>query len=214
VLTCDRLPRQLVGVEERLRERFESGLVASIDPPDLAVRVAILRKRVALDEIALADAEVLELIARRITDNVRALEGALIRIVAHHSLTGRPIDAALTAQVLDEIHPLSAATPTALTVGQIQQAVAEHFELTVDELLSSGRTERISWPRQLAILLARDLTGASLPELGRAFGGRNHATILHSCRRVAERVIHNPEDAHSLDDLRRRLAGEGADLPS
>ena len=105
VLTCDRLPRQLVTVEERLRERFESGLVADISPPDFATRVAILRKRAALDDIAIADRRVLELIADRVTDNVRALEGALIRIVAHHSLTSRPIDVGLADDVLDEMYP-------------------------------------------------------------------------------------------------------------
>ena len=125
VLTCDRLPRQLVSVEERLRERFEAGLVAVIKPPDHATRVAILRKRAALDHIRITDVAVLELIADRITDNVRVLEGALIRIVAYHSLTQLPIDVRLARAVLDEIHPRLETTATPSTsVDEIQNAVA------------------------------------------------------------------------------------------
>jgi chromosomal replication initiator protein len=129
VLTCDRLPRQMVNVEDRLRERFEAGLVAAITPPDFATRVAILRKRAALDRVPLADASVLDLIAERVTNNVRILEGALIRIVAHHSLSRRPIDTSLAESVLEGWSSPSSAAP--LTLGQIQGAVATHFDLTV-----------------------------------------------------------------------------------
>jgi chromosomal replication initiator protein len=210
VLTCDRLPRQLLGVEERLRERFESGLVAPITAPDLAMRIAILRKRAALDHITLSDIDVLELIATRITDNIRALEGALIRIVAHHSLTAHPIDVALATSVLDEIVPARAPSNT-LTVGRVQQVVAAYFEISVDDLLSSSRTERIAWPRHVAIALARELTSESLNQLGKAFGGRNHATVMHSCKRVSERIMGSSDAAHDVDNLRGRLAGDDAD---
>ncbi len=170
VLTCDRLPRQLVTVEERLRERFESGLVADIRPPDFATRVAILRKRAHLDGIHLADERVLDLIAERITDNIRALEGALIRIVAHHSLTARPIDLALATEVLDGMHPR--AQSDIPSIADIQASVAGYYELSVSELVSSSRTARIAWPRQVAIHLAREFTDSSLQEIGEAFGSK------------------------------------------
>ena len=205
VLTCDRLPRQLLGLEERLRERFESGLVAHLLPPDRATRIAILRKRAALDNIALPDPAILELIADRVTDNIRSLEGALIRIVAYHSLTGRPLDMALAASVLDDIHPQPDRDDVP-TVQRIQEVVAGHFQLTPPELASASRAARIAWPRQLGIHLSRELTHASLQAIGDAFGGRNHATVLHACKRVSERVSSSPEDAADLRMLLDLLA--------
>jgi chromosomal replication initiator protein len=203
VLTCDRLPRQLVTVEERLRERFESGLVADIRPPDFATRVAILRKRAALDDIHLDDTSVLELIAERVTDNVRTLEGALIRIVAHHSLTNRPLGLALAADVLEGIHP--AAPSEALSMAEIQTAVSSYYGISVSELISASRTARVAWPRQVAIHLARQLTNASLHDIGDAFGGRNHATVLHACKRVFERINNAPESSTQLRELTQQL---------
>jgi chromosomal replication initiator protein len=205
VLTCDRLPRQLSAIEERLRERFESGLVADIRPPDLKTRLAILRKRAVLDRVTIGDGAVLDVIAERITDNVRALEGALIRVVAHHSLTGRPLDAELARDVLDQIHPAGRAS--ALSIADIQMAVATAYAISVEELVSPGRAARIAWPRQVAIYLARDLTGASLNVIGAAFGGRNHATILHASKRVAERVRTDPEAGGEVDHLVASLKG-------
>jgi chromosomal replication initiator protein len=204
VLTCDRLPQQLLAVEERLRERFESGLVADIRPPDFATRVAILRKRAALDGIRLADPSILDLIAERVTDNIRALEGALIRIVAHHSLTGRPIDVPLATSVLDGTYP-SMRSP-ALSITDIQASVASYYELSVAELISSSRAARIAWPRQVAIHLARELTDGSLHAIGDAFGGRNHATVLHACKRVSTRLMESPDlekDVRELADMIR-----------
>ncbi len=187
VLTCDRLPRALVAIEQRLRERFEAGLVADIKPPDHATRVTILRKRAAVDNIALTDPTVLDLIADRVADNIRALEGALIRVVAFHSLTQRPIDRALTLEVLDAMYPSrrGAGPPS---IAEVQAVVATHFRLSVEQLTSASRASTVSWPRQVAIHLARDLTGASLPTIGKAFGGRNHSTVLHACKRVSERL--------------------------
>jgi chromosomal replication initiator protein len=210
VVTCDRLPRQLVAIEERLRERFESGLVAVIKPPDLATRVAILRKRAALDHIVIDDGAVLELIADRITDNVRTLEGALIRVVAYHSLTQLPIDVSLAQRVLDEIYPRSQQV-AAPSIAHIQRAVAEHFGITPAELVSSSRAARVSWPRQLAIHLSRELTDASLHDIGEAFGGRNHATVLHACKRVEERVGNDQQAVDELADLTALAARSSAD---
>jgi chromosomal replication initiator protein len=204
VLTCDRLPRQLVSVEERLRERFEAGLVAIIRPPDFATRVAILRKRAALDRVDVEEQSVLELIAERITDNVRQLEGALIRVVAYHSLTQLPIDVRLAETVLDEIHPRP--RHTAVSIETIQATVAQHHGVTVAELKSASRAARLSWPRQVAIHLARQLTEASLQAIGEAFGGRNHATVLHACKRVEERVNNDQQAAHDLEELAETLS--------
>jgi chromosomal replication initiator protein len=187
VLTCDRLPRNLVTIEERLRERFESGLVADISPPDFATRLTILSKRAALDRIELEDPAVLELIAARITSNIRVLEGALIRIVAFHSLTGRPIDVELATEVLDSLVPpvSHAGTPS---IAQIQAVVAAHFGISVRTLVSPSRAAAIAWPRQIAMHLARTLTDTSLPAIGQAFGGRSHATVVHACRKVADQL--------------------------
>jgi len=209
VLTCDRLPRQLAGLEERLRERFESGLVANIDPPDYATRIAILRKRAALDRIAIADADVLEMIAERITDNVRALEGALIRIVAHHSLTSQPIGTELAGTVLDGMYPPPRAS--APSISGIQTTVASYYDVTCDELLSSTREARVAWPRQVAIQLARQHTRASLHEIGEAFGGRNHATVIHACKRVADRITSDPEAMQDVDKLGLLIRSQQAD---
>jgi len=212
VLTCDRLPQHLHSVQERLRERFESGLVAEIRPPDLATRVAILRKRVALDRIDLADPAVLPVIAQRVPDNIRALEGALIRVVAHHSLTGRPIDAELASTVLDTLYP-SLSTP-ALSLESIQTSVASHYELTVAELVSASRAVRIAWPRQVAIHLARELTDCSLKAIGEAFGNRNHATIVHACKRVSKRLLSDPAAADELAQLSALLREADSDRPA
>jgi chromosomal replication initiator protein len=233
VLTCDRLPRALTAIEQRLRERFEAGLVAEITPPDHATRVAILDKRAALDEIEIADPAVLEMIASRVTDNIRALEGALIRVVAFHSLTRQPIDPVLTAEVLDAMYPLTPerrpgsrppgaagdqAGPLrnrrvgqAPTITEIQTTVADRFGLTVEQLVSSSRTAKVNWPRQLAIQLARDLTGASLLAIGREFGGRNHATVLHACKRVSERLKTDQQAVDDLARLRRQLSTDPDD---
>jgi chromosomal replication initiator protein len=211
VLTCDRLPRHLLGIEQRLRERFEAGLVAQLAPPDRSTRVAILRKRAALDGVVIADDAVLDVIAARITDNVRALEGALIRIVAVHSLTARDLDVTLAREVLDDIQPAPEAAGDTITTDRIQAEVAEYFGVTVRELVSPSRAARVAWPRQVAIQLVRELTHAPLAAIGRAFGGRNHATVLHACKRVSERVSASTEDAADLAQLTERITRNGVD---
>jgi chromosomal replication initiator protein len=217
VVTCDRLPRALTSIQQRLRERFEAGLVADIQAPDHATRVAILRKRVALDGIVLADPGLLDLIADRVTDNIRSLEGALIRVVAFHSLTQRAVDIPLTVEVLDTMYPASpspgrrSGTSGSISVDEVQAVVATRFALSVEQLTSSSRTAAINWPRQLAISLARDLTGQSLPAIGAAFGGRNHATVLHACKRVSERLKTDPAAVEIHRQLQRQIAGGDAD---
>ncbi len=201
VLTSDRPPRDLDRLEERLRDRFDSGLVAEITPPDRATRIAVLRSRAQLDHIVIDDDSVLELIAERVDHNLRALEGALIRIVAYASLTGRAISEPLASEVLEGLFPTKAPLGTTQkpSIEQIRQVVAEHYSISVAELCSASRRADIVWPRQVAIFLSREHSGASLSKIAAAFGGRGHSTAMNSCRRVSERVSADPE---ARDDLR------------
>jgi chromosomal replication initiator protein len=203
VLTCDRLPRDLMTVEERLRERFESGLVADISPPDWSTRLTILRKRAALDRIHLDDPAVLEFVAERVSSNVRALEGALIRVVAHQSLTGHPIDLKLAEHVLGGLPSSPQKQP--VTIADVQRRVADDFGVSIAELTSPSRAARVAWPRQVAMHIARELTRASLPAIGRAFGGRNHATVVYACKRVSDRALAEPEVSATIEDLTRTI---------
>ena len=205
VLTCDRLPADMAALEERLLERFQSGLVAELVPPDLATRLTILRKRVQLDGIELADEGALHAIARRITSNARTLEGALIRLVAFHSLSGRPIDAELADEVLAGLYPVAHEACPEPSIDRVQELTCEAFSVSRDELLSARRTARVAWARQLAMYLARQHTGASLPVIGDRFGGRNHTTVMYACRRAAQRIASDPEAQLLVSDLERRL---------
>lgn len=206
VLTSDRPPRDLQALEDRLRERFEAGLVADIQPPDLATRLAILRKRAHHDGVALADEQVLNTIAEHVQSNVRALEGALIRVVAFSSLTGKALSAELAEEVLANLYPrLPSPGRSQRTISEIQAATCRHFDLSPDELLSPARTPRIAWPRQVAMYLARELTGASLPAIGREFGGRDHTTVLHACRRASKRLASDDASRETVEKLCQTL---------
>ncbi len=206
VLTSDRPPRDLQALEDRLRERFEAGLVADIKAPDLVTRLAILRKRVQHDRIVLDDDRALDAIAGRIDSNVRALEGALIRVVAFGSLTGRPITGELAQEVLDGLYPRpSSPGQRSRTIHEIQAATCREFGLSPAELLSSARTARIAWPRQVAMYLARELTGESLPAIGREFGRRDHTTVLHAWRRTTARIASDEASREAVEKLCRTL---------
>jgi chromosomal replication initiator protein len=209
VLTSDRPPNDLQALEDRLRERFQSGLVADIGPPDFPTRLAILRKRAQHDGLESVDPQALEVIAKRITVNVRALEGALIRVVAFSSLTGRPVDAALTCEVLDGLYPQAQALPR--SIAEIKAAACQQFGVSPEELVSTARTARLTWPRQVAMYLARELTQESLPAIGRAFGGRDHTTVLHAWRRIEERMSSNPASRTAVEDLRAQLTTPAPD---
>jgi chromosomal replication initiator protein len=198
VLTSDRLPRDLDALEERLRERFEAGLVTDVRPPDLVTRRTILRKRVQQDAIACVDPAAIDLIAERVDTNIRVLEGALIRVVAFGSLTGRDVTADLADEVLAGLYP--ALRPRHRSVEEIQERICQTFGLSMDQLLSSSRAAPVAWPRQIAMYLARELTDQTLPAIGRAFGGRNHTTVMHACRRAAERIA---TDREAYDTVRR-----------
>jgi chromosomal replication initiator protein len=206
VLTSDRPPRDLQALEDRLRERFESGLVTDIVPPDLATRLTILRKRAQHDRLADVDEEALHAIAARITGNIRALEGALIRVVAFHSLSRRPLDAELAEEVLAGLYPDS--RPTSRTVRDVQRATCEAFGISIEELLSASRVARLAWPRQVAMYLSRELTDATLPAIGKEFGGRNHTTVIHAHRRTTQRISADPDAYEIVDHITRRLQAD------
>jgi chromosomal replication initiator protein len=210
VLSSDRPPRDLQALEDRLRERFEAGLVADIKPPELATRLAILRKRAHHDHIELADTQVLQTIAERVKLNVRALEGALIRVVAFSSLTGRPLTVDLTREVLDGLYPASGSfeRQTPKSVSEIQAAACAHFGISSEEILSSARTARIAWPRQVAMYLARELTSESLPAIARHFGGRDHTTVLHAWRRTTARIVADEGSREAVEKLCSQLGCE------
>ncbi len=218
VLTSDRPPRDLEHLEDRLRDRFEAGLIADVREPDLATRLTALQKRAALDGITVHDDEVLSLIAARVTTNLRALEGALIRVVAFASLSGRPLTPELAAEVLDGLFPERGGRRPGtrrITIAEVQAATCLAFGITREELLSTSRAARLAWPRQIAMYLAREHTDASLPSIGVQFGGRNHTTVLHACKRASQRIAQDPEASSIVQDLTQRLftgqAGEGAD---
>jgi chromosomal replication initiator protein len=203
VLTSDRLPRDLGELEIRLRERFEAGLVTDVRPPDISTRLAILRKRVQQDAVGDLENAALTMIADRVADNVRALEGALVRVVAFGSLTGRPVTAELAREVLDGLYPDRADRARSMTVREIQEQTADAFGLSVEALVSSSRVGAVAWPRQVAMYLARELTDQTLPAIGRAFGGRNHTTVLHAYKRTVERIAGDPD---AFETVRRLTA--------
>jgi chromosomal replication initiator protein len=212
VLTSDRPPSDLQALEDRLRERFQAGLVADIRTPDFNTRLTILRKRAQHDGIPLYDDGPLQAIAERVALNVRAVEGALIRIVAFSSLTGRPLTRELAQEVLDGLYPMP--PRTSYSIADIQAAACDHFGLSSEELLSNARTARITWPRHVAMYLAREMTSESLPAIGRHFGGRDHTTVLHAWRRTEERISKDSSSRHAVDSLRERLTHSAPDRPA
>jgi chromosomal replication initiator protein len=206
VLTSDQPPRDLGGLEERLRARFEAGLVTELGPPDIATRLTILRKRIAQDAIDDVAEDALELIALRVDDSVRALEGALIRVVAFASLTGRELTGELAAEVLGTLYPAPLARPQRHTVEEIQSRTCDAFGVTLEELRSTSRTAVVASARQVAMYLSRELTDATLPAIGKAFG-RNHTTVMHACKRTAERIAADREAYEAVRALTLELGG-------
>ncbi len=181
VLTCDRYPKEVNGLEERLKSRFGWGLTVAIEPPELETSVAILMSKAAADNAELPE-EVAFFIAKRIRSNVRELEGALRRVIANSQFTGRPISLEFAKEALRDLLALQ---ERLVSIENIQKTVADYFKIRVADLLSKRRSRSIARPRQLAMALAKELTNHSLPEIGDAFGGRDHTTVLHGCRRIA-----------------------------
>jgi chromosomal replication initiator protein len=195
VMSSDRPPRDIATLEERLRSRFEWGLITDVQPPDLETRIAILRKKVKTDGIHVPDTQVLSFIASRISTNIRELEGALTRVVAFSSLTGRSLSVELAEDVLKDVFPQGEAAE--VSIRRIQELVSERFQLTMDELCGDRRSQNIVYPRQVAMYLSRELTDSSLPKIGREFGGRDHTTVIHATSKIA-RLIREDRSVYNL----------------
>jgi chromosomal replication initiator protein len=198
IITSDRFPRELEGIEERLISRFGSGLTVAIEPPELETRVAILIKK-ALQEGAELPEDIAFFIAKRVRSNVRELEGALRRVLASSIFTGRRIDAEL---VNDTLRDLLVFHERQVTIPNIQRTVAEYYKIRLADLGAKSRSRLVARPRQIAMALAKELTEHSLPEIGDAFGGRDHTTVLHACRKIQELKV---RDSRIMEDYRNLL---------
>ncbi len=203
ILTCDRYPKEVNGLEERLKSRFGWGLTVAIEPPELETSVAILMSKANLEGISLPE-EVAFFIAKRIRSNVRELEGALRRVIANHRFTGRNIDLDFTK---DALRDLLALQDRLVSIENIQKTVADYFKIRVGDLLSKKRTRSIARPRQFGMALAKELTNHSLPEIGDAFGGRDHTTVLHGCRKIEALRVSEKRIDDDYSNLLRTLTG-------
>ncbi len=204
VISCDRPPREIATLEERLRSRFEWGLLTDIQAPDLETRIAILRKRVETEGIEVRDPEVLTFIASRVSANIRQLEGALTRVVALSSLTDRPLSVEVAEDVLRDVSPEGDGVPE-VTIGRIQEAVSQRFGVTHDELVSPRRSQAVAYPRQVAMYLSRELTDASLPKIGREFGGRDHTTVIHAKDKIGRLMLEDRSVYNLVQELTARI---------
>ena len=201
ILTCDRYPKEIEGVEERLKSRFGWGLTVAVEPPDLETRVAILMKKAEQSHISLAP-EAAFFIAQRIRSNVRELEGALKRVIASANFTGRPFDIDL---IKDSLKDLLALQDKQVSLDNIKRKVAEYYKIKVADLMSKRRNRSVARPRQVAMAMAKELTHHSLPEIGDAFGGRDHTTVLHACRKIRELRDVSPDISEDYQNLLRAL---------
>jgi chromosomal replication initiator protein len=195
ILSSDRPPRDIATLEERLRSRFEWGLIVDIQPPDLETRIAILRKKVATDRIHVPDAQVLPFIASRVTTNIRELEGALTRVVAFSSLTGRSMSVDLAQEVLKDVFPQG--EPPEISIERIQEVVSDRFGISLQELVGQRRSRSVVYPRHVAMYLCRELTDSSLPKIGDKFGGRDHTTVINATSNIT-RLIREDRGVYNL----------------
>ena len=202
ILTCDKYPKEITGLEDRLKSRFGWGLPVSIEPPDMETRAAILMKKANLVNVNLAQ-EVAFFIAKKIPSNVRDLEGALRRVIANAQFTGRDITIDFTKEAL---HDLLSLQDKLVNIDNIQKTVAEYYKIRVADLSSKNRKQTITRPRQVAMCLARELTSHSFPEIGNAFGGRDHTTVINACKRIAELKEADHKIAEDYSNLLRTLS--------
>ena len=201
VLSSDRFPKEMPSMEERLRSRFEWGLTADLQQPDVETRIAILRKKSEEEGIAIGD-EVVQLLAESLKNNIRELEGALIRLGAYVTLTGRTISIELAKNILPD---LLGRKRKIITMEDVQEVVARRFQMKVSELKSKRRTKMLVYPRQIAMFLSRELTDASFPEIGREFGGKDHTTIIHACRQIEKAVDKDHAIQTTINSLRDEI---------
>jgi len=202
VLTCDRYPKEVNGLEERLKTRFGWGLSVSVEPPELEMRVAILNSKAEQNGVELPS-EVSFFIAKRVRSNVRELEGALKRVMANSELLGQPITLEFVRETLSDLLAVQAKL---VTIENIQKTVSEYYRVRLADLSAKSRSRSIARPRQVAMALSKELTGKSLPEIGQAFGGRDHTTVLHACRKVVELQAEDSAIREDYDNLLRTLS--------
>jgi chromosomal replication initiator protein len=197
IISSDRPPREILTLEDRLRSRFEWGLITDIQPPDLETRIAILRKKSQLENLSVPD-DTIVFIANKIQSNIRILEGALNRVIARASLNGEEINPEMAADVLKDILPHR---PRQITIQLVQEVVADFYSLKVEDFKSKKRNRSISFPRQIAMYLSRELTDASLPQIGNAFGGRDHTTVIHANEKINNELNKNSNFQETVKDL-------------
>jgi chromosomal replication initiator protein len=201
ILTCDRFPKEINGLEERLKSRFGWGLTVAVEPPELETRVAILMKKAEQVNIDLPH-DAAFFIAQRIRANVRDLEGALKRVIASANFTGRPIDVELVREALKDLLALQ---DKQVGIDNIQRVVCEYYKIKMNDMVSKRRSRSVARPRQVAMALAKELTNHSLPEIGEAFGGRDHTTVLHACRKIKELQEETADIREDMKNLLRSL---------
>lgn len=202
ILSSDRPPKEILTLEDRLRSRFEWGLIADIQVPDFETRMAILKKKADVEKLNVAN-EVMVYIATKIKSNIRELEGALIRIVAYSSLTNKEITVDLASEALKDI--ISKKQGKNITISIIQDIVASYFNLRIEDLKSQRRTRNIAYPRQIAMYLSRKLTDMSLPKIGEEFGGRDHTTVIHAYEKISENLNTDESLQHTIEDITKKL---------
>jgi chromosomal replication initiator protein len=205
VISSDKPPKEILTLEERLRSRFEWGLIADIQAPDIETRIAILRKKSQLEHYDIPN-DVLVYIASNIESNIRELEGALNRVIAYSSLTGAEINLELAQDCLKQI--LSGRTVTNINHDTIMKVVSRYYDIMPEQLLSHKRSRNISYPRQVAMYLCRELTDMSLPKIGQVFGGRDHTTVMHACDKIAEEMEQNADLRRAISELKRNITGK------
>ncbi|MCL4289070.1 MAG: chromosomal replication initiator protein DnaA [Thermoleophilia bacterium] len=203
ILSSDRPPRDIATLEERLRSRFEWGLIVDIQPPDLETRIAILRKKVATDRIHVPDTQVLTFIAGRVSTNIRELEGALTRVVAFSSLTVRPMTVELAEDVLKDVFPQG--EPPNITIERIQEVVSHRFSISLQELVGQRRSRAVVYPRHIAMYLCRELTDSSLPKIGGHFGGRDHTTVINATSNITKLIREDRGVYNLVQELTARI---------
>lgn len=202
VISSDRPPKEIPTLEDRLRSRFEWGLITDITPPDLETRIAILRKKARADGLDIPN-EVMLYIANQIDSNIRELEGALIRVVAYSSLINKDINADLAAEALKDIIPSS--KPKVITIQEIQKVVGEHFSIKLEDFKAKKRTKSVAFPRQIAMYLSRELTDYSLPKIGEEFGGRDHTTVIHAHEKISRLLQSDSQLQRQMKELHEIL---------
>lgn len=204
IISSDRPPKEIPTLEDRLRSRFEWGLICDIQPPDFETRIAILKKKAKLENIETPD-EVLIFIAKKIESNIRELEGALIRVAAYSSLTNREINMELTQEALKDF--FSNSKPRMITVDLIKRVISEYYSIRIEDFKSKKRTRAIAFPRQVAMYLTRELTDLSLPKIGEEFGGRDHTMVLHAYDKISAEIKTDESLKLAIDEIQKRLYG-------